>query len=387
MATTSWIGRAIPTAQVKSHTVGGTAAAGQVYTVTINGKSVSYTATGGDTNTTIATALAAALNASTVPEFAEYTWSSAVAVVTSTADEAGVEGTITSSATGTGTLVTATVTSATGPTNWNDANNWSGAAVPTTGDTAMVLIPATIDTGLAQSGVTLASLVIGDEDITIGRKRINAAGYVEFRDKYLAIGATSCVIGYGRGSRGTGLCRINFGSVQTTTEVRKTGVSKESGMFSVDLLGTHASNAVDVRAGSVSIAAEGSASTVSSLTSSDQATVFVGSGVTLGTARGSGTVEITCAATTLTQAGGTWTVSGSGAVGTLTQTGGGLHYLSSGTVTTATIGSHVRCGDASTRTFTTTTLTPGGKIFDPLKTITYTNAIAISAAVRAVSAE
>src|ERR1700736_2287329 len=115
MATPRWRGDAPAVKQVNTATVGGTAAGGQVYTVTINGKTVSYTAAGGDTNNTIAGALQALLAASTIPEFQEVAWTVATNVITGTSAVAGRPFTNTSSATGTGTLVRATTTASSGP--------------------------------------------------------------------------------------------------------------------------------------------------------------------------------------------------------------------------------------------------------------------------------
>lgn len=125
-----WRGDAQSVAQVNTITVGGTAAATQVYSVTINLKTISYTAIGGDTNSTIAAALRALLAASTIPEFAEVTWTVLTTVITAASKTVGVPFTNTSSATGTGTLVTATTTANTGKYNWDDPDNWSEGRIP-----------------------------------------------------------------------------------------------------------------------------------------------------------------------------------------------------------------------------------------------------------------
>lgn len=106
MSSKVWRGDAPAVSQVNTITVGGTAAAGQQYAVTINGKSVPYSASNTDTNSTIAAALQALLAACTIPEFQEVTWTAVNAVITGTAANPGVPFTQTSSATGTGTLTT-----------------------------------------------------------------------------------------------------------------------------------------------------------------------------------------------------------------------------------------------------------------------------------------
>lgn len=106
-------------------TIGGTPANLQVYTATIGGVAITYTATGVDTNITIAAGLAAAINASTTASilapFTGVIATSAAAVVTITARYAGVDGnaiTLTSAATGTGTATASagTLTAGTGNT-------------------------------------------------------------------------------------------------------------------------------------------------------------------------------------------------------------------------------------------------------------------------------
>ncbi len=92
--------------QQNTITVAGTPANLQVYSCTISGQTVSYTASGGDTNTTIATALKAALVASVLSNFVQLTWTNPSAgVIKGTANLADHAFTLTSSATGTGTLV------------------------------------------------------------------------------------------------------------------------------------------------------------------------------------------------------------------------------------------------------------------------------------------
>jgi hypothetical protein len=116
---------ATPAKATQTITIGGTAAGGQVYTATINGVAVTYTAQGGDTNTNIAAGLAAAIVASTNATVNDVltgvTATSAALIVTVQAKYAGVDGnaiTLTSGATGTGTAVSGggTLTGGTGNT-------------------------------------------------------------------------------------------------------------------------------------------------------------------------------------------------------------------------------------------------------------------------------
>lgn len=390
MATRRWLGRAAATAHVSTHTVGGTAANGQVYSVTINGITVSYTASGVDTNNTIAAALQVLLAASTVTEFTELTWTVATNVITATGDTTGVEHVITSAATGTGTLVTAVTTAASGPNRWDVAVNWSGGAVPVTGDDVVVDLPVSITAGLDQSSVTLASLTIAasfTNGAVIGRPRINASGYPEFRDDYLKISATVVKVGVGEG-QGSGRIKIDIGTAQSTVEVRSTGYPTEQGIPSLLIKGTHASNAIDVQSGSVGIVVfGGETSTLSSLRTAGSAQVVLGEGCTIGTIHGEGAVQINSAVTTAQQTGGSWTVRGASNINTLIQTAGVLNYRGSGTIDDATVGGSLDfSGDASARTVTDCTLKLGGRILDPLDTVTWTNGIQLDSSVRQVSA-
>jgi hypothetical protein len=98
-------------------TIGGTAAGGQVYTATINGVAVTYTAQGGDTNAVIASGLQAAINNSTNVLVNDAINGVAATlnglVITVIAKFAGIDGnsiSLTSGATGTGTAVASSAT-------------------------------------------------------------------------------------------------------------------------------------------------------------------------------------------------------------------------------------------------------------------------------------
>lgn len=398
MANQYWRGDAVAVAQVNTVTVGGTPALGQVYSVIINGKSVSYTASGVDTNTTIAAALQALLIASTAPpEFSEVTWTVATNVITGTS-AAGKPFTNTSSATGTGTLTTAIVTNPTGPTFWSEPTNWVSGSVPVTGDSVYLRnFSGNITDGLAQSGVTLALLDI-DSTFTgqIGRPDTNTlviggTSYAEYRPTFLAIGATLLNIGRGSGSC-SNMIRINCGSVQTTATVYNTANPTSQGGIAFDFLGTHASNVLNVYNGNYGVAAKpGSTSTVlsSQIGSGKNVSSTVqgvyGDGCTLGTVlQYSGQIQIRNGLTTLTMEGGTATLLGTAGVTTLTNNAGTVNYGTSGTCTTYT-GGYGATLDASkyavSRTFTNTTLNAKTSFIDPGKTITFTNPFIVSCSI------
>jgi hypothetical protein len=160
MASMRWKGAAQAVAQVTTVAISGYDAA-TTYTLSVGTKSVSTIAAGSAALTAVA--LVTAWNASTEPELAEVTASGSGTPLTLTADTAGVPFTVVPAVSGgAGTIGSATaVTAATGPNHWDDANNWSGGAVPTGSDSVYIENSSTsIKYGLAQSGVTLTLLQI-----------------------------------------------------------------------------------------------------------------------------------------------------------------------------------------------------------------------------------
>jgi hypothetical protein len=390
MATNRWLGTAVPVSQVNTVTVGGTPASGQAYTVAmgVNGsKTVAYTATGSDTNSTIAAALQALLAASTIPEFAEAAWTVSGAVVTGTANTAGYPFSNTSSATGTGTLVTATATASAGPNDVSTAANWSTGATPTTGDNVYItntnsslLYGLSALSGATVSGVTIDSTFTG----TIGLPQQNANGYWEYRQRYFQLGVSTFTILTGTGG-GSGQVQFDFGSVQVAATVANVGSPSQQGLPAVILKGTNASNTLTVTQGSVGSTIDpGDASTWSTVNIGYQTsqqtdvTMLLGSGCTLTTInQDGGQLTYYGGATTHTQRAGSSTVLGTGAVGALDVEAGTCLYQSTGTITTLTV------GDAGTvdftrnpaaRTVTNATVYGGGTLLDGYKSVTFTNA-------------
>lgn len=385
MSTIVWRGDAPVTRQVDTFTP--TASNSQTYTITINGKSVSYTADSGTTVQEICEGLQAALAASTIPEFAEITWTENDSVVTGTGPDDGTPFAATSSATGAGALAQSTVTAAVGP-NRVVAANFVGAALPANGDTLVIQDSASsLNYSLsALSAVTVDLLnILADfsEGGEIGLpyfNRSNSGGaYYEYRGTYLQIGATEVKIGDGNG-QGSGLIKLNLGSVQTSIQVFKTGQPTDQDYGAVQLIGTHASNVLRIFGGSVDVAmGPGEVATFATITASG-GVVRLGGGCTLTTveADGNAVVEVRSAATTLqTQGSGIIRKIGSGAVGTIDVGGGTVEYSAAGTITTLT----VRAGktfDASKLTaavtITNSTAYAGATILDPNGKITWTNA-------------
>ena len=385
-----FLGHAVPVAQVKRHTVGGTPANGQVYTFTINSKTVEYTATGADTNATIAEALFDALDVYNVEEFTEleYDYTAGNAYFDTTGPDDGTPVTMTTGADGTGTFVTTTTTAATGPEWWTDVDNWSNGAVPVTGDSVYLRNTSrSILHGLAQSGVTLALLDI-DSTYTgkIGLPEFHAATgggatYGEYRPQFLAIGATAVNVGRGDG-QGSSRIRIDFGTVQTTIRMYGTGQPETSGQVAFDWIGTHASNAVIVSRGSIGAAVKpGTVATCASArlgsqgsAVSDVQAVF-GDGCALTDLKMTGgTVTVRNGVATVDMTDGELTVAGSAGVSSgLVCNGGRVNYDSSGTLASykGGKGSKIDFGRVVVaRTVTAAELVAGAEWADPAEVVT-----------------
>lgn len=397
MANVTWRGDAPAVAQVDTLTVGGTIEVGDVFTVTINGKAVSISASTTSVTTT-ATEIYTALIASTIPEFLEISWANPSAgVITATANEAGKPFTLTATTTEAGggaadaqTFVRSATTASSGPNDWSIAANWSGAAIPANGDNVYIQnsnVP--ILYGLSQSGVTLASLNVDASFQNGGRIGLprHTGLYWEYRPTYLAIGATAINIGAGEGN-GSDRIKIDTGSVQTTLSVYKTGAGAEEGIEALLWKGTHASNLVQILRGSVGGAVfGGETATVATLRTgylTDRAgdsMVRCGSGTTLTTLeQEGGRLTVNSAFTTLTKDGGTFTANGTGGATTIGNTGGVVYWNSSGTIATVNVAGEEADGIDFTQDMrgkTVTNCNRYGRAFvrDPFKVVTFTNGV------------
>jgi hypothetical protein len=377
-------------AQVNTLTVGGTPATGQVYSVTINDKTYSYTALVSDTNTTITLALLSILqtNSESIPEFGEITWASPTATtITGTSVTPGIRFINTSGATGTGTLVTTSVAGQ-GPNDWDVAANWVSGSVPVTGDSVFLRgLSVNIFNGLNQSGVTLALLDI-DSTYTgqIGLPPINTSGstgtaYAEYRDQYLSISATIMNVGRGSGA-GSNQIRVNVGTNICTLNIFGTATPQSPGGYSLDFLGTNAGNAVVASRGYFMVAGlPNSVSTIATCDIGSQTNIntdvvaLLGDGCTLGTLlMVGGVVQVNNGATTVQINSGTLTLSGTAGVTTLTNNSGTFNYDSSGTIGTY-VGGNTSLMNATrvnvARTMTNCTLNSGVAFRDTGKTITF----------------
>lgn len=357
MATKRWRGDAPAIAQVDTLTVGGTIEVGDKFKATINGKTLSVSATSTSTSTT-ATEIATAWNASTIPEFAEITAAANGAAVTLTADEPGKPFTVTVATTESDdgaadnqTFSKASTTANSGPNVVSVAANWEGAAAPADADDIV------FDTGsgdvlydLDQNSVTPATITVAEGfKGKVGLPEINSddatATYYEYREKYLKYGNSGdgqTVALTIRG--GAGRVKINTGSAQAIWNVTDTSQRLEDNVPAVLLKGTHASNALHVSKGDVGVALfAGETATVLTLNvgyktnPAGDSQVKLGAGVTLTNAtivQTGGTLDINSATSgtaTITQYDGTLTLNAGAQTG-LAIRGGDCIYNSTGTL-------------------------------------------------------
>lgn len=243
---------------------------------------------------------------------------------------------------GSQTLTANTTTTATGPNNWNDAENFSTGNLPTTGDTVIVDDPNAGDILWnldALSAETLAKLVVRQsfENKRIGLSDHNGL-YYEYRATKLAIGATSIEVGNGSGS-GPVLVRLNTGAALTAIEVLNSGRSQDPSLKAVSWEGTHASNTAEILGGEfgaaidqADVATLATLRVLASEVAGNAPSVFCGPGTTLGAvAVAGGNVDLNSAiGTSLTIYSGQTVLRGSGAVAQLNGLGGKVVYNTSG---------------------------------------------------------
>lgn len=400
MATVIWKGDAQATAQVTRCTIGGTIEVGDTFSVTIGSKTLTFAAAS-TTAATVAAAIVSAWNALASGQYPEFAAITAIDAGSGafdlTAKTAGVPFIVALATAESGggaadaqTFTQSTLAAASGGAFWSLPANWSTGAVPVNGDDVVLQNSANpILYGLDQSAVTLASLTI-DQSFTgtIGLPRANSAGYVEYRELYLKIGATSIVIGRGEGA-GSGRIKIDTLAVQTSVNMLNSGTPAENGLPAIFWKGTHASNAVSIAKGSLAVAIfAGETATLASIKQGYRTNVASDSDLRLGAGcslsscpiiKLGGTLETNSNFSSLTQSGGEAAIA-EGGPATLNLYGGAVRYKSATGCATTVVASGGELDfrqDMRSRTFTTVSLRKGGAIRDPGKTVTFTNPIAV----------
>lgn len=354
-----WEARAKAVTQVDLITVANTWAQNDTATLTINGVDLVITIGTLVTTVQVATTIKEAINGTTltdtsasvsptiaqgggqaIGEFAEVvatitSGSTSVVVVTARTHGKPFTLTVTENTVGTGTATRSGSVTCTGPNFFDNADNWSGSTVPITGDDAVFDVGDTpLLYNLDQNGITLASLTItngytGDIGLPERNEDNGSLPYNEYRTKKLMISATVLTIGGGEG-KGSARIRLNLGTAQTTAFINHNGARALEAYPTIQIIGTHASNAITVSRGDVGIAdMAGEAATVTTLrvgyidNVTGDAKVLVGSGATLNTVNQSGGfLDVECAiATAYVGTAGECVINGSGAVASLTVRG------------------------------------------------------------------
>lgn len=342
MATRYWLARVQPRAQVVTVTVTGYDVT-TTYKITIGVNVISVIGVTDAAGT--ASALQAALSASQYREFQEVSWTypGTGAVITGTANTPGTPFTAVSSVTGgAGTIgaVTTTVTN-TSPSDIGDANNWSAATLPISGDSVVVENTSTpmkwrLD---SFSAVDLASWIT--RATMTGETALpteNENGYVEYRATTILL--QTCTILYieQAPNLGKGAQKFNVGANACTLTV----VGQGGGTLGEEVLwfaGTSTSNAIENNGGSLAIAAlDSDTAALAALNMTNQSVTRAGLGTTFSTATvkaTNSTLDVRSNITTLTVdgAGSQLTCWNTMTVGTLSLTAPCV-YNSSGTITT-----------------------------------------------------
>ncbi len=241
------------------------------------------------------------------------------------------------------------------------AGNWLGGSAPVNSDTVYIAGSVSI-TGAATG---LSGIVLIVDPTYTG-----------------SIGSSSTYLGFSTcasfNHAGTGTNYIDLGTSNITANVTATGPGNSllntSGLY---LKGSNLAT-LNVSGGYVGLATGVDAETSTAATvrvTGSSTYVVLSSGVTLTTASvTSGSLDMSCAATTVTVNSGMVTTRGSGAITTMTQYAGTLFPYSSGTITTLNLNGGVASfiGNPVARTATTIKYNPGATlVYDPaLLTIT-----------------
>jgi hypothetical protein len=389
MAINRFLGTATVQAQVDTFTPGGTIESDDIFILTV---------TGFDGSTEVVSAAAGGTGVSDVTAALETAWNSASGTiidtltiadnttdVTLTANAAGVAFKVTPSTTEAGggaaddqTFTRAATVANGGPSDWQDANNWSLGTVPGEDaggdDTENVYVEDSdigILYGLNNTGATyfLQSLhMVRTHTGPTGHN--GATGLV---GDYLQVETANLFVGelFSTGTAsGSGRIKINTGATQAcdTIVYFTSNPSDQNKTAFRYLSGNASSNIKEIRVGSVGVAAQtGETTTIGDILVSFETSIGtdakleIGAGVTMTNLDCvGGETQLKCAATTVECKGGTLTTSGTGAISTSTIDGGEFRPASSGLITTCNLESGTVDFTISAEARTVTTLNHNG---------------------------
>lgn len=373
MSTIYWIGRAKPVAQITLIEMTGPVVAAESWGVTINGKTIAVLATGTDLGDLI-DALVTALNASTIPEFAELTWSNqADTYLVATADTAGVPHTITpvtDSAAGT-MVVDGGSTAATGPNHWDNTANWQGGAVPVTGDS---IVLANSNQGILYGWPGSAAVLVDCNVLPtftgagVGLPTANALGYREYRPQF----PTNVTITTGT-INASGCTRFNITGLAASAAITITGGT-------INLQGSLSDSQIDVASGAtLNIGGPDMSAAAATVRIAKNAAMTLHKDATITTLRAEGTCVVDGTITSMYVIGGTMKSAKNPA--TTDIAGGTTNLNGSETITTLKVGPGTLDlgGDLSTFSVTNLHLRPGHNIRNINDRISNTPAVTITA--------
>lgn len=268
MSNKRFIGNVAPVADVWTYTVV-TITAATVHGITCNGKTISITLGSGETTSTAASKLLAAIQASLAGEFQEYVWTANAAVITGVAKTAGIPGEFTNASTGGTAGTLSNTTPATGPNFFDQAGNWSGGTLPINGDSWFFdasspdalfgleyfftnsIVPASINTDNYRGSIGLPA-VRGSNAFAIGPS--SGVSYPEYRPRFLKLPAGSVTINYGRGSAVPARGQFHLAGNSTTFNVFGAAEPANGELASVYIQGSTGHTLLAVTQGTVAVA-------------------------------------------------------------------------------------------------------------------------------------
>lgn len=386
MANKIWIGAAQAVAQITTITFSAYTS-GQTYTLTINGKSISYLAVA-STSADVWGGLVNAWNASTIPEHVEAI-ASVSAGVRLTSRTAGTPFTATASATG---GITSTVTptqAATGPNDFMAAGNFTDNAVPVAGDTFTFRDSAvSVLYNIEQTGIDFSHLAFeASYTGNVGLPATNSGGYPEYRPRRLKLGggtnSYNVVVGLGVG-QGSPRILIDANNASVALTCYGTGNANVDSR-PLQLFNTDSSSVLAIYGGVVLIGTTGtgaaaSLSIIASQNSSIKPTVEVQAGVTITAATVQGGRCDNWGTLTTAIVAEQAEVYNYGAIPTVKVSAGGVVYWtgSSNLATKAHIydkGVLDFSRNNAAKSVAAVDLYDGGKLADPLGVVTYTSGV------------
>lgn len=405
MAENRWRGDAVAINQADTFTVGGsvTSGGGDTVSITINGKTVTYTDVAGDTLQTVAANFATMLANCGIAEFEDVQWSnvSPSAVVNAQATTAGMPYSYTTAATGTLTLTGANTVANAGPSVVNQASNWTLGHSPTSTDNIVV---DGGDGGAAMlyglGSFTVASVEIRanyTQQIGLPARNSSNGGYYEYRTRFLTWNSSTVNIGKGSGP-GSGQMYMGM-AASSTWDIYTTSNPSVSNSPSLDLISSGNPTAINIQGGTVGlcITDETTTPTVTTVTVTGGNSVFMqGNGTTVTTLTNNGATSQSIATIGTLNMNLTGTHNQiAGAISTLLfVTSGYVSLQLTGTIPTVTCTSQgaganaaeVDCSlNSLARTFTNSSFIGGSQLNDPNKTVTLTNPAQFDKASLAVS--